>query len=256
MDVAVKANFDPSELALRTELSACVRLMHDRDILNYNGHVSARIDGTDKFLIHSLSTPRALVGPEHFVVCDLEGRTVEAAPGLKAPSEVFVHSEIYKARPDVGAVAHIHSENVVTFTLVKESPRLELMRCDAVRWRSGIPTHADPTRIRNNAQGAELAATLGPHRAALMRAHGAVLVAPNARAVFADTIQLDENARAQLLAATLGTPAPLTESELDALEESSPPEFIHHYMNKIWQYYAQRGLATGLLPEEWAEHLT
>jgi len=255
MDVAVKANFDEAQRALRTELSACVRLMHDADILNYNGHVSGRIAGEETLLIHSLSTPRSEVGPQHFVVCDLEGRVVEAAPGLKAPSEVFIHSEIYKARPDVGAIAHIHSENVIAFTLTEESPCLKLMRCDAVRWRSGIPTHPDPTRIRDNQQGAELAATLGPHRAALMRAHGAVLVAPDARAVFADTIQFDENARAQILAARIGTPAPLTEAELDALSEASPPKFIDHYMNKIWQYYAQRGLAAGLLPKEWAEHL-
>jgi L-ribulose-5-phosphate 4-epimerase len=255
MDAAVMTNFDPAELALRTELSACVRLMHDEEILNYNGHVSARVEGEDKLLIHSLSTPRSEVGPEHFVVCDLEGHMLEAAPDLKAPSEVFIHSEIYKARPDVGAIAHIHSENVIAFTLTKERPCLELMRCDAIRWRSGIPIHPDPTRIRNHQQGAELAETLGQHRAALMRAHGAVLVAPNARSVFADTIQFDENARAQILASTLGTPAPMTEAELDALQEASPPEFIDHYMNKIWQYYAQRGLASGLLPEEWAEHL-
>jgi ribulose-5-phosphate 4-epimerase/fuculose-1-phosphate aldolase len=255
MDAAVKANFDPSQLALRTELSACVRLMHDHGILNYNGHLSARIDGEDRLLIHSLTTPRSQVGPEHFVVCDLAGQMVEAAPGLKAPSEVYIHSEIYKARGDVGAIAHIHSEDVIAFTLTQEAPCLHLLRCDALRWRSGVPIHADPTRIRNEQQGRELAETLGLHRAALMRAHGAVLVAPDARAVFADTIQFDENARANILAATLGRPAPLTEAELDALSESSPPKFIEHYMNKIWQYYVQRGRATGLLPEEWAEHL-
>lgn len=255
MEAAVKADFDEAQRALRTELAACVRLMHDAGILNYNGHVSGRITGGDGLLIHSLVTPRSKVGPEHFVVCDLNGHLVEAAPGLKPPSEVYIHSEIYKARPDVGAIAHIHSENVIAFTLTKEAPQLELLRCDAVRWRSGVPIHPDPTRIRNAEQGRELAETLGGHRAALMRSHGAVLVAPDARSVFADTIQFDENARANLLARTLGTPAPLTEAELDALSESSPPKFIAHYMNKIWQYYVQRGRAAGLLPEAWAEHL-
>lgn len=255
MEAAVRAHFDPSQLALRTELAACVRMMHDEGLLNYNGHVSARMEGEDQLLIHSLTTPRSEVGPEHFVICDMSGQMVEAAPGLKAPSEVYIHSEIYKARPDVGAIAHVHSENVVAFTVIEEAPCLHLMRCDAVRWRSGVPIHPDPTRIRNEQQGRELAETLGPHRAALMRAHGAVLVAPYARAVFADTIQFDENARANILAAQLGTAAPLTEAELDALSEGSPPDFIGHYMNKIWQYFVQRGRASGLLPEEWAEHL-
>jgi len=255
MDAAVKSSFDEAQRGLRTELAACVRLMHDAGILNYNGHVSARIPGEKKLLIHPLVTPRSEVGPEHFVVCNFEGELLQAASGLKQPSEVYIHSEIYKVRDDVGAIAHVHSENVVAFTLTKEAPRLQLLRCDAWRWRSGIPTHPDPTRIRDARQGRELAETLGPHRAALMRSHGAVLVAPDARSVFADTVQFDENARANLLAATLGTPAPMTEAELDALQESSPPAFIAHYMNKIWQYYTQRGRAAGLLPQEWAEYL-
>ncbi len=255
MDAATDTSFDPAQLPLRSELAACVRLMHDAAILNYNGHVSARIEGEDLLLIHSLVTPRSKVRPDDFVVCDLDGAVVAAAPGHKPPSEVHIHSEIYKARPDVGAIAHIHSENVIAFTLTTHAPCLKLVRCDAVRWRSGIPMHPDPTRIRFPKQGAALAATLGPHRAALMRAHGAVLVAPNARAVFADTIQFDENARAQLLAATLGTPAPLTEAELDALEEASPPAFMDHYVNKIWRYYVERGHSAGLIPEAWAAHL-
>jgi ribulose-5-phosphate 4-epimerase/fuculose-1-phosphate aldolase len=255
MDAAKNASFDPAQLPLRTELAACVRLMHDAAILNYNGHVSARIEGEDRLVIHSLVTPRSEVGPDDFVVCDLEGTVLDAAPGHRPPSEVFIHREIYKARPDVGAVAHIHSESVIAFTLTTDAPCLKLMRCDAVRWRGGIPMHPDPTRIRNSEQGAALAATLGPHRAALMRAHGAVLVAPGARSVFADTIQFDENARAQLLAATLGTPAPLNEAELDALEEASPPDFMDHYVNKIWRYHVERGRTAGLIPGEWATHL-
>ena len=255
MNAETTASFDPAQLPLRTELAACVRLMHDAAILNYNGHVSARIAGEDRLVIHSLVTPRSEVRPEHFVVCDLDGAVLEAAPGHKPPSEVFIHSEIYKARPDVGAIAHIHSENVIAFTLTTNDRCLKLMRCDAVRWRSGIPIDPDPTRIRSREQGAALAATLGFHRAALMRAHGAVLVAPSARAVFADTIQFDENARAQLLAASLGTPAPLTEAELDALEEASPPEFMDHYVNKIWRYYVERGSAAGLIPNDWSAHL-
>ena len=255
MEATTNASFDPAQLPLRTELAACVRMMHDAAILNYNGHVSARIKGEDRLVIHSLVKPRSEVGPGDFVVCDLDGMVLEAAPGHKPPSEVHIHSEIYKARPDVGAIAHIHSENVIAFTLTTNDRCLKLMRCDAVRWRSGIPMDPDPTRIRSQKQGAALAATLGGHRAALMRAHGAVLVAPSARAVFADTIQFDENARAQILAASLGTPAPLTDAELDALEEASPPEFMNHYVNKIWRYYVERGRSAGLIPDDWAAHL-
>ncbi|MDH5747720.1 MAG: class II aldolase/adducin family protein [Rhodospirillales bacterium] len=252
--VAERSLRNDQEERLRIQVAACVRLLHMQKILSYNGHVSTRLPGRDALMIHSLVESRAEVAPASLLVVDFDGRVLDGEEGVKPPSEVFIHSEIYRARPDVNAVAHVHSENALALTLVKGG-KMHLMRCDSVRWRSGIPVHPDPSRIRTPEQGRELAATLGPHNAALMRAHGGLLVAETIPSVLAAAIQFEENARAQMLAATAGEIQPLTKLELDELSKSSPPEFMAHYASKIWKYYVQEGIAVGIIPESWKPEL-
>jgi len=238
----------------RRQLAACVRLLHSEGLLTYNGHVSMRVPGEDAFLIHALVDSRSEVAPERLLTVSLDGAVLDAPPDCRPPSEYPIHAEIYRARADVGAVAHIHSEHAIAFTLV-EGVTLRALRCDALDWADGVPVHADPTRIKTPAQGRALAATLGTGSAALMRAHGAVLAAPSVIEVFKVCVQFEENARAQLLASRLGPIAPLTAAELDALRACHPPEFRAHYARKIWRYHVSQGRAAGIIPASWVEDL-
>jgi ribulose-5-phosphate 4-epimerase/fuculose-1-phosphate aldolase len=223
-------------------------------LLTYNGHVSMRITGQDAFLIHALVDSRSEVAPERLLTVGFDGAVVAAPAGCRPPSEYPIHAEIYRARADVGAVAHIHSESAIAFTLV-EDVMLKAMRCDALDWAGGVPVHRDPTRIKSAVQGQALAATLGTGNAALLRSHGAVLAAPSVIEVFKTCIQFEENARAQILASRLGKLAPLTADEIAALRESHPDTFRAHYAHKIWHYYVKQGQRAGLISEDWLEAL-
>ncbi len=238
----------------RQQLAACVRLLHMEGLLTYNGHVSMRVPGADALLIHSLVDSRAEVAPDRLLTVDFDGKVLDGPADCRPPSEYPIHAEIYRARADVGAVAHIHSEHAIAFTLV-EGITLRAMRCDGLNWAAGVPVHPDPTRIRCAAQGAALAATLGNGDAALMRAHGAVLAAASIIEVFKTCVQFEENARAQLLATQLGKLAPLTTAEIAALRESHPDAFRAHYARKIWRYYVTQGHSAGIIPESWLEAL-
>src|SRR3712207_7129143 len=57
------------------------------------------------FLIQDFDQSRASLRPEALLICDMNGRLVFGPPGLRPVAEVHFHSEIYKARPDVNAVA-------------------------------------------------------------------------------------------------------------------------------------------------------
>ncbi len=223
-------------------------------LLTYNGHVSARVPDCDQFLIHALVDSRSDVVPERLLTVDFDGRVIDAPPQCRPPSEYPIHAEIYRARDDVAAVAHIHSEHAIAFTLV-EDVMLQALRCDALDWADGVPVHRDPSRIKTAEQGRSLARTLGTGSAALMRAHGAVLTAPSVIELFKACVQFEENARAQLLATRLGTPKPLTPSELEVLRASHPPAFRAHYARKIWRYYVAQGRAHDVIPADWVEEL-
>ena len=225
---------------LAQRLATAARLLHHEGHLTYSGHVSARVP--EGLLIHAYDTDRAAVQPEQLLRCTLDGQPVSGSVGARPPLEVFIHAEIYRARQDVEAILHTHSELSALFTVAET--RLQPMRASAVRWATGIPIHPDPTLIRTPRQGRELAATLGDHHAALLRAHGGVLVAESVEALVVDAVHFDENARAQLQATALGRLKPLTPGELEALDETAERE---RHVKKLWSYYVARGRATGIL---------
>ena len=127
------------------------------------------------------------------------------------------------------------------------------MRARASRWKSGIPTHPDPSHVKLAEQGEALARTLGPHHAALMRAHGLVLVAESPRALFVEAVHFRENAAAQLQAMQAGArPLPLTDAEIAQIERM---EMRDWHIKKLWNYYVRKGLGKGVLPGEWKDPL-
>jgi ribulose-5-phosphate 4-epimerase/fuculose-1-phosphate aldolase len=177
----------------------------------------------------------------------MNGRLVSGPPGLRPPAEVYIHSEIYKARPDVNAVAHFHHDLTTTFTVV-EGLSLVPLKNHAVRWRSGIPVHPDPSHVDSPDLGRGLAATLGPHHACLIRAHGEIVVAEDVRSLLIDCIHFVENGVALYQAAALGRVLTLTEREMDDFARAFKRD---KHVAKLWTYYTGRGREAGLLPQAW-----
>lgn len=235
---------------LMLEVAACTRLLVMLRILDYSGHVSVRVPGRDALVIQAGKESRAEVSPDDMLVVGFDG-TILHGEG-KPPSELPIHVEILKARPDVQAVLHCHMELAIAFTLMADAP-LKPMRARAARWESGIPTHPDPSHIKLDEQGRALAETLGPHHAALMRAHGLVLTAESVPALLIDAVHFEENARALMQVLEAGkTPLPLTEAELEQINRHEMREF---HIAKLWNYYLRRGGAVGVLPQHWVKKL-
>jgi L-ribulose-5-phosphate 4-epimerase len=232
------------------ENAAVTRLLVEQGILDYSGHVSTRVPGQDAFVIQIGSSSRAEVTPDSMLVVDYDGNVLHGDG--QPPSELPIHIEILKARPDVQSVLHAHMELAIAFTMM-EGVTLQPMRARASRWKSGIPTHPDPSHIKLTEQGQALARTLGPHHAALMRAHGLVLVAESPQALFIDAVHFKENATAQMQALQAGArPLPLTEAEIEQIERMEMREW---HIKKLWNYYIRKGVADGALPPDWKDAL-
>ncbi len=238
---------DAAEDRLRHQVAAVSLLLNAENILGYSGHVSVRLPGRGEFLIQPVDQSRASLRPEHLLVCGMDGKSRAASKSARPPSEVFIHTEIFRARPDVNAVAHFHHDLATAFTLVEEVS-LQPIKNHAVRWESGIPTHPDPSHVSTPALGRALAASLGAHQALLIRAHGQVVVAEDLPALLADCIHFVENAEALYRAATLGTVIPLTAKEMAAFRDDFDRQ---RHAAKLWSYYVGKGSASGVIPEEW-----
>ena len=236
------------ERRLREEVAACTLLLNDLEILGYSGHVSALLADRKSFLIQPVDQSRASLRPDDLLICDLDGKVLVGPAGQKPPSELYIHSEIFRARPDVAAVAHFHHDLTTVFTLV-EGVELRPIKNHAVRWTSGIPVHPDPSHVSDPALGRALAKSLGPHHAALIRAHGEVVAAENVRALLIDCVHFVENAETMYRAAALGPVKALKAEEVTAFLDDFDRD---RHVAKLWKYYVGRGRTDGLLPGDWA----
>jgi len=245
--MTISRQFGTVEQRLREEVAACTLILNSLDILGYSGHVSARLPDGQHLLIQSFDQSRASLGPDDLLVCDFHGTVVAGPEGIRAPAEVYLHTEILWARQDVQAVAHFHDDLATTFTIVKNKPLLPVKN-HAIRWASGIPVHPDPSHVSDATLGRALAETLAQHQALQIRAHGQVIVAESVKHLLIDSVHFVENAKALYTAHGLGEVEPLTQGELDDFGRTFNRD---RHVAKLWKYYAGRAIDSGLIPASW-----
>ena len=228
-----------NENVLRRQLAECTRMMVMAQILDYSGHVSARL-GPDRFLIPQRDASRAGITVDDILVVDLDGNVL--AGNGPAPTETPIHSGVYRARPDINIVCHGHPPMSVLFTMV-DRPMIAV-RNYGYRF-IGTPVHPDPTHIRTREQGDAVARTLGQCSCCLLRGHGSVMAADRIAEVFLDSLEMEENARSAVHAASLGPLKPITPGEAELLKASYAKN--DYRAAKIWEHYQEKARLAGLL---------
>ena len=175
--------------------------LYRRGFIEGFGHLSARLPGTDRFLItrHSLGP---VATADDFLVMDMDGKK-HGGRG-DAPGEYPIHLEILKARPDVGSVVHYHGMHSTAFTTSEHS--LKAIHAMGTLFHDGIPVYPDPKLVVNAQRGVALAKALGPHRAVLLRAHGAAVTGATVEETTGGAFLFEENAHRAFLSASMGKP--------------------------------------------------
>jgi len=228
------------EATLRQQLADCHRMMVFAELLDYSGHVSARIPDTDRILILPRDASRAGVTADQMLVVDFKGKVL-AGPG-PAPTETEIHLGIYRARADVKAVGHGHPPLSTLYTMV-DRPMIA-MRNFGFRFIN-TPVHPDPTHIRTPDQSAAIAKTLGKGKYCLLRGHGSVIAVNSVAEVFLDSLELEENVKAVINAANLGPLKPITPEEVKLLEVSFAKN--DYRVRKTWEHYQEKAKQAGAL---------
>ena len=103
--------------SLVRDLVVANRILASESVVDAYGHVSVRHpDNPHRFFMATSMAPE-LVEPEHIVELNLDCTPVRD-DGRPLYHERFIHGGILEARPDVQAVVHAHSEDVLPFTIV------------------------------------------------------------------------------------------------------------------------------------------
>jgi len=228
-------------IELKTKLATAVRLMAMEGMIDFNGHVSLRLPEGDRILINSRFSNRVSLTATDIVTVDLQGRLLEGS--AEPPSEVRIHTAIYKRRPDVGSVAHLHPRYSTIFTIAGV-PLKPVYIIASAFGPEGVPVLDDSQLIHRDEQAEAVAEALGQGLALLLRAHGAVTVGSDVEGAFAAAVALEENARAYLWASALGVPRVLSRSEVEGY---GAPVSSRSTKYKIWDFYTEKARVSGWL---------
>jgi ribulose-5-phosphate 4-epimerase/fuculose-1-phosphate aldolase len=225
------------------DLVVANRILFDQAVLDGFGHVSVRSpDNPQRFLL-ARSMAAGLVTAEDVLEFDMEGAPVDPR-GRAVFLERFIHSEIYRARPEVQSVVHSHSPNLVPFgiTPVALQPLYHMtgflgdgVPVFEIRKVAGEETNL---LITDGRLGKALAETLGQRPAALMRGHGSVAVGGSLKQVVYRAIYMELNARLQSEAMRLGPVTYLTPGE--AREGAAVNDRMLERPWELWKRQAMR----------------
>jgi HCOMODA/2-hydroxy-3-carboxy-muconic semialdehyde decarboxylase len=221
------------------DLVAGNRILAMEGVLDGMGHISVRHPArTDRFYLARSMAPE-LVTAADILEYDLEGSAIDARDRTSY-LERFIHSEIYKARPDVRAVVHCHTPSLIPFA-ASDVP-LRAMYHMAAFVADGVPVFdirkaagVTDLLVRDAALGKALAQVLGQKPAALMRGHGAVVVAASIPNAVGRSIYLDVNARAQAQAIALGGKVTYVEADEARLRMSDTNEY-----SRAWDLWKRK----------------
>jgi len=215
--------------ALRQQLADALSMLERAEVIDFNGHMSCRLPDSDHVLINSGKSVRSALSAEDIIAIDMDGRPVDG--DVVPPMEFHIHTEIYRRRPDVTAVAHTHPLWSTLFSMTGQAVEPVTMQAAVM---GPIRSFAKTASINQKALAEELAAALGDDRVVMLKSHGAVIAGADIVEAFVLAIYLEETARRQYLARALGTPYALTAEEVKAIGANLGKP---HLLRKVWDYH-------------------
>ena len=220
-----------AEKTLIDDLVIADHILAEQGVLDAFGHVSARHPKNPQRFLMSRSLAPALVKAEDVLEYDLDGNAVDPK-GRTSFLERFVHSQIYRTRPDVNAIVHSHAPAVIAFGTTQTPPRPITLVA------AFLPQRVPIFEIRRVAGmtnmlvlsphlGRALAETLGANSVALMRGHGMVVAASSVALAVYTLV----DARLETDAISLGGPLTFLEPQ----EAESADKMLDQIHLRAWE---------------------
>jgi len=220
----------------KRDLMDAIAMLERLSIIDFNGHCSLRLpDG--RILINSGASTRSALTAEDIVAIDADGSLLEGKD--RPPLEFHIHTEIYRRRPEVGAVIHAHPRWSTFFT----SAGVAIRPVFAQGCLPGdLPVFPSPRSINTKDMGAEVAEAIGNHRGILLRSHGSVVTGGDIVEAFVMAVYLEDNAERQYRTAALGEPYYFSDKEVAACQANLSKRSL---FEKCWRYYVGKFVPGG-----------
>ena len=202
------------ESGLRADIVEVGRRLYARAYTASNdGNISVRL-GTDRLLMTPKSVCKGFMTPDMMCITDLDGRKIQ---GDRDPSsEMLMHLEVYRQRPDVRAVVHAHPP-IATGFAVAGIPLNRAVLAEVLTTLGGIPI-AEYATPSTSELPAAVRKFIKAHDAMLLANHGALTVGGDLFAAYFKMETIEHFAKISLVARLLGRENLISREEVDRLQ--------------------------------------
>jgi L-fuculose-phosphate aldolase len=219
---------EPTGHETRQQLVDAIRMLERTGIIDHNGHCSARRD-SGSIYINSGASVRGSLTADDIVTIDLDGELLEG--DVRPPLEFHLHTEIYRRRADVNAIAHTHPQWSTFLSMTGAPFKVVYAQASLL---GEIPVMDSPLSINTKAMGEKLAEILGDGPAVLLKAHGVAAVGASIVECFALAAYVEENAYRQYMAMQVGEPYVFSAEEQQVSREKLKAPNL---LQKTWDHY-------------------
>lgn len=196
------------------------------------GHVSARDSEPDVMWIKRKGVSLAEVKPSDVLRTSING-DIEKASDMHL--EAVLHTEVYRARPDVRCVVHGHPLHATAFGAAHAD--LAFISHDSVLFKEGIAALDEvPELIVDRGQGTVVAEALGERSVLLMRNHGVVVVGKDVPWAVLTALTLERAVQLQATAASLGELRPVPDEAVEPLHEM---KYQDAFLSEYWDAWVR-----------------
>ena len=185
---------------LRADIVEIGRRLYGRGFCASNdGNISIRV-APDRVLTTPKNVSKGYMTPDMMVVVDIEGRKI--AGDRDASSELLMHLEVYRQRPDVNAVVHAHPPLATGFA-VAGVPLDRAVLAEVICTLGSIPIvdYATPSTPELPAAVRQYIKT---HDGLLLANHGALTVGADVYGAYYKMETVEHFAKISLVARMLG----------------------------------------------------
>ncbi|HEV3009376.1 MAG TPA: class II aldolase/adducin family protein [Burkholderiales bacterium] len=200
----LKGKVSAAEWEARVDCACAYRLVrhYGMDDMIYN-HISARIPGTEEFLLNPMGMTYDEICASSLIKVDLEGKVLwqpEFPKGLGYRFNIagyVIHGAIHEAKPELHCVIHTHSLAGMAVASLKRG--LLPMTQTAMRFAK-VAYHDYEGVVLEMEERERLLKNLGDSDVMLLRNHGTLAVGRTVAEAFNNAYRLERACRTQLLA--------------------------------------------------------
>jgi L-fuculose-phosphate aldolase len=203
------------ESALRADIVEVGRRLYARAYTASNdGNISVRL-GPDRLLMTPKSVCKGFMTPDMMCITDLDGRKLQ---GDRDPSsEMLMHLEVYRQRPDVQAVVHAHPPTATGFA-VAGVPLTRAVLAEVLTTLGSIPI-AEYATPSTSELPAAVRTYIKAHDGMLLANHGALTAGSDLFAAYYKMETIEHFAKISLVARLLGGENLIAREEVARLQD-------------------------------------